>query len=76
MKVWNTTLSSTEVQRLVAEQELTIQELRENNKKLSDASMHWMTKFAETKANEKKLQDLVSRYEGEIAELIKIMDRN
>ena len=69
MKVWDTNLSTTEVQRLIAEQELTIHELRENNKKLSDASMHWMVKFAEAKAETRNLEDLLGGAWTRIGEL-------
>ena len=57
MKVWDTNLSTTEVQRLIAEQELPIHESRENNRKLSDASMHWMVKFAEAQAKIRSLEN-------------------
>lgn len=57
MKVWDTTLSSTEVQRLIAEQELTIQALRDENKRLSERVNFWMVKFAESQAKLSRIID-------------------
>jgi len=56
MKVWELN-SPRDTERLILEQDLIIQELRENNKKLSDASMHWMVKFAEAQAKIRSLEN-------------------
>lgn len=68
MKVWELN-SPRDVERLILEQDLIIQELRENNKKLSDASMHWMVKFAEAKAETRNLEDLLGGAWTRIGEL-------
>jgi hypothetical protein len=56
MKVWELN-SPRDTERLILEQDLIIQELRENNRKLSDASMHWMVKFAEAQAKIRSLEN-------------------
>lgn len=68
MKVWELN-SPRDVERLILEQDLIIQELRENNKKLSDASMHWMVKFAEAKAETRNLEDLLGGAWTRVGEL-------
>lgn len=68
MKVWELN-SPRDTERLILEQDLIIQELRENNKKLSDASMHWMVKFAEAKAETRNLEDLLGGAWTRVGEL-------
>ena len=57
MKVWDVNMSATEVQRLVAEQEITIQALRDENKQLSERVNFWMVKFAQSQAKLSQIID-------------------
>jgi len=69
MKVWDTALSATEVQRLVAEQELIIKGLRESNQIMSDRCMYWMGRFADAKAEAANLEDLLGGAWTRVGEL-------
>lgn len=56
MKVWELN-SPKDIKRFILEQDLIIQELREENKKLSSEVTRWMAKCAETQAKLSRIID-------------------